>query len=71
MTLDLQAFSRTGSWFAAPSANVNWTVIHGQGTEEDIDFELSGLTLTKTLKLGDEIELSKVEGQSASVGIPK
>ena len=70
MTLVLRAFSRTGGWFAAPSANVNWAVMHGQGTEEDIDFELSELTLTKTLKLGDDIELSKIEGHPVAVSMP-
>lgn len=67
MALDLRAFSRTGGWFAALSANINWAVMHGQGTEKDIDFELSELTLTKTMVLGDDIELSKFGGLPVAV----
>lgn len=65
MTLDLRAFSRTGGWFAtAPSANVNWEVMRGQGFDGDVDYELSELTLTRTLKSGGDIELEGFETKS-------
>lgn len=51
MTLDLlRALSRTGDWAAAPGANINWAVVQGQGTEEDIGFESSELTKTSTIE---------------------
>ena len=42
--------------------------MHDQEVEENIDFELSKPTKTKTLS--DDIELCKIEGQPVAVSMP-
>ena len=63
MTLDLRAFSRTGGWFAAPLAagNVRRKGISPAGIADEVDYTISELTLTRTLRADDDVGLNNIE----------
>lgn len=58
MTLDLRAFSRTHAWFSSPpAATTHWDVNGPEDAVSEVDYEVSELTLTRTLRVDDTIEL--------------